>query len=79
MPRTFGCDVLARLRCGGRLRLIALIEDASVIRRILAHLGQPTDVPVPRPSRAWLSRCTVPPTSTATASSTTASNPIDLS
>ena len=38
--------------CGGRLRLIALIEQAAVIERILQHLGLPTDVPVPRPSRA---------------------------
>ena len=52
MARTFGCDVLACLRCGGRLRLIALIKEASVIRRILTHLGEPTDVPVPRPPRA---------------------------
>jgi hypothetical protein len=35
-----------------RLRLIALIEDTRVIRRILAHLGLPTAVPATRPSRA---------------------------
>ena len=50
--RTFGFDVLACPRCGGRLRLIALIEQASVIQGILRHLGLPTDVPEPRPSRA---------------------------
>ena len=35
MARTFGFDVLACPRCGGRLRLIALIEEAAVIDRIL--------------------------------------------
>ena len=52
MRRTFGFDVLACPRCGGRLRLIALIDPAAVIQRILRHLGEPAEVPVPRPSRA---------------------------
>ena len=52
MQRTFGFDVLACPRCGGRLRLIALIEQAAVMQRMLQHLGLPTDVPVPRPARA---------------------------
>jgi len=46
---TFEFDVLACPRCGGRLRLIALIEAAAVIGRILRHLGLPTDL---RPARA---------------------------
>jgi hypothetical protein len=52
MRRTFGVDVLACPRCGGRLRLVALIEQASVIQRILRHLGLPTDVPEPCPAQA---------------------------
>jgi hypothetical protein len=52
MARTFGFDVLACPRCGGRLRLIALIEEAAVIGRILRHLGVPTEIPAPRPARA---------------------------
>jgi hypothetical protein len=44
--------VLACPRCGGRFRLIALIEKSPVIRRILGHLSLPTDVPGRRPSRA---------------------------
>jgi hypothetical protein len=52
MRRTFGLDVLACPRCGGRLRLIALIEAAAVIERMLRHLGVPTTVPAPRPARA---------------------------
>jgi hypothetical protein len=52
MARTFGFDVLACPRCGGRLRLIALIEEAAVLDRILRHLGVPTEIPAPRPARA---------------------------
>ena len=52
MQRTFGMDVLACSRCGGRLRLIALIEQAAVIQRILRHLGLPDTVPTPSPARA---------------------------
>jgi hypothetical protein len=51
MHRAFGLDVLASPRCGGRLRLIALIEEEAVIARVLTHLGLPTEVPVPRPAR----------------------------
>ena len=51
MARTFGLDVLACPRCGGRLRLVAMIEDARVIARILRHLGVPAEVPTPRPAR----------------------------
>jgi hypothetical protein len=52
MRRTFGLDVLACPRCGGRMRLVALIEHASAVQRILRHLGLPKEVPEPRPARA---------------------------
>ena len=52
MRRTFGFDVLACPRCGERLRLIALIEHASVIQRIVRHLGLPAEIPEPLPARA---------------------------
>ena len=52
MRRTFGVDVLACPRCGGRLRLVALIEQAAVIDRVLRHLGLPTTIPAPAPARA---------------------------
>ena len=32
--------------------MIALIEEAAVIDRILRHLGLPTETPAPRPARA---------------------------
>jgi hypothetical protein len=50
--KSYRFDVLACQRCGGRFRLIALIEDAAVIERILRHLQLPTEVPTPRPGRA---------------------------
>jgi hypothetical protein len=52
MRRTFGVDVLACTRCSGRLRLVALTEQASVVQRILRHLGLPTEVPEPQPARS---------------------------
>ena len=52
MHRSFGFDVLACPRCRGRLRLIALIDEPRVVRRILGHLGVRTEVPAARPSRA---------------------------
>jgi hypothetical protein len=51
MQRSFGFDVLACPRCAGRLRLIALIHQPVVVRRILTHLGLPADPPTLRPSR----------------------------
>ena len=38
-------------RCGGRLTLIALIEDPVVIARFLRHLGLPHTIPEARPAR----------------------------
>jgi hypothetical protein len=52
MRRSFGFDVLACSRCGGRLRLVATIDQRAAIDRILRHLGLPTDLPIPRSARA---------------------------
>jgi len=49
MRRAFDVDVLACPRCGGRLRLVAAIDDPHVIREILTHLGLPADPPRPDP------------------------------
>jgi hypothetical protein len=51
MRRTFAFDVLACARCGGRLRLIALIEEVTVVTRILRHLGLPSELPTFAPAR----------------------------
>jgi hypothetical protein len=48
MSWTFGFDVLACPRCGGRLCLIALIEWPAVIERILRHLRLPDANPAER-------------------------------
>ncbi len=47
MRRAFEVDVLACPRCGGRLRVIALIEASAPARRILTRLALPAAVPVP--------------------------------
>ncbi len=52
MRRTLDIDVLACPGCGGRLRLIATIDDPVVIKKILAHLGLPTGCPEALPARS---------------------------
>lgn len=52
MRRACGFDVLSCPRCGGRLRLLALITQAAVVERILEHIGEPIAIPRPRPARA---------------------------
>jgi hypothetical protein len=52
MRRAFELDVLACPRCGGRMALIATIEEPDVVRKILRHLGLPTEIPQPRPPPA---------------------------
>ncbi len=56
MRRVFDLDVLACPRCGGRLRLIATVEDPAVVGKILARLGllHPADAPGPAPPSADL-------------------------
>ena len=49
MRRSLGLDVLACPRCGGRLTLIALIDDPAVVRRLLEYVGAPIEVPEARP------------------------------
>jgi hypothetical protein len=54
--RSFEFDVLACPDCGGRLRLVATIEQPGVIEKILTHLGLPAELPSPAPatSPVWL-------------------------
>ena len=54
LRHTFAVDVFACPRCGGRMRVIATIEDPVVIRKILTHLVLPTEPPTPRPPPADL-------------------------
>jgi hypothetical protein len=50
MHRVFALDVLACPRCGGRLRVIATVQDPAVVRTILAHLGLAPDPDSPGPA-----------------------------
>jgi hypothetical protein len=52
MARAFEVDVLECISCGSRLRLIATIDNPDVMRKILAHLGLPTQIPAPLPARS---------------------------
>ena len=45
MRRSFDVDVFACAKCGGRLRVLAVITEMEPVRRILAHLGLESDVP----------------------------------
>lgn len=56
LRRTFETDILACPDCGGRLRLLAMIEAPAVIAKILGHLNLPLSPPSPAPPRecAWL-------------------------
>jgi hypothetical protein len=39
LKRVFGIDIEACARCGGKLKVIASIEEPQVIAKILAHLA----------------------------------------
>ncbi len=52
MKRVFELDVLICPHCGGPRKLIALLTDGLVVRKILAHLGLPTEPPALAPARA---------------------------
>jgi hypothetical protein len=53
LKRVFAIDIEVCRRCGGRLRVIASIEDPAVIERILEHLGGDGESVDPaHPSRA---------------------------
>ena len=45
MRRGLNLDVETCPRCGGRMKLIALVQDAENVARYLRHLGLPTEVP----------------------------------
>ena len=39
LRRVFAEDVLVCSKCGGEMRLVAVIEDPAVIEKILRHVG----------------------------------------
>jgi hypothetical protein len=52
LRRVFAIEVLTCDRCGGKRRLVALIDKDAAIQKILAHLGLPTQPPAEWPARA---------------------------
>jgi hypothetical protein len=59
MRRTLHIDVETCPKCGGKLKLIALVQDPEGIARYLRHLGLPTEVPAMGAARGppfWQSR-----------------------
>ena len=42
LKRTFDFDVFACVRCGGRRRVLASVNEAAGVRAIVEHLGLPT-------------------------------------
>ncbi|MBI5533109.1 MAG: hypothetical protein HY898_10355 [Deltaproteobacteria bacterium] len=52
LKRVHDIDALECPRCGGRLRMIALIMQRDVVHRILASLGLPCEPPVIARARA---------------------------
>ncbi len=50
LKRVFDIDV-ERCECGGKLKIIAAIEEPAVIERILTHLGLAAQPPPRAPAR----------------------------
>ncbi len=46
IKRIYSADVLVCGRCQGKMRVLAVIDEAEAVRKILAHLGLPA-VPLP--------------------------------
>ena len=52
LKRVFKIDALTCPYCGGKRKLIALITDGKVVRKILEHLGLPTSALSLAPARS---------------------------
>jgi hypothetical protein len=52
MQRAFGNDLLGCPDCGGKMKLIAVILERAAIRKILMHIGLPSEPPALAPARA---------------------------
>jgi hypothetical protein len=51
LRRTFGDDLAACHRCGGKMRLVSLVKDQQSIDRFLRGIGESTDFPPLAPAR----------------------------
>jgi len=52
LKRVYDIDALSCPRCSGRLRIISLIMEPAVVRRILRSLDLPSEPPVIARARA---------------------------
>ena len=52
MARTFQTDVTVCPSCGGRLKLVAFVQEKEGVARFLRRLGESTDAPPRAPARA---------------------------
>ena len=52
LRRVFALDVLTCPHCGGPRSIIAQLTDPIVVRKILTHLGHPTEPPRSAPARS---------------------------
>ena len=51
VARVWSVDVLVCSSCGGPCKVLTFLTDPAVVRRILAHLGLPTEPPRVAPAR----------------------------
>jgi hypothetical protein len=51
LKRVFAVQILACALCGGKMRVISVIEEGPVATKILSHLGLPSAAPVRAPAR----------------------------
>jgi hypothetical protein len=64
LKRVFAIDIEVCRRCGGKLKVIASIEEPAVIERILEHLGgdgEPADPANPRQAKRRRCQSRAPP------------------
>ena len=52
LRRVFAVDILACGRCGGRMRVVAVVDDPSAVTKFLEHLGLPAVPLDTAPARA---------------------------
>jgi hypothetical protein len=52
LKRTFAIDLEMCPRCGGHMKILALVNSPASIERFLRHLGEPTEPPPLEPARA---------------------------
>ena len=45
LRRTFGVDVLSCAKCGGRLRVMGMVDEPWFVSQLLGELGLPTEAP----------------------------------